>query len=363
MTDTSNDKKHTDRLKKKKGWLISFNIAISIIFSGVLVWLLAYTPLVPEKEFHVKLFDFLKYAPYNTSQSREEFKNKLLEFLKTNQYDPFRSEKKFKIRLFAFLIKNQIKPSPSEEGFSEFKNNLLAFLKNERTMPDKGELKDARKESRHDWMFIRTLAAMFVGGAIGGILCNLCNDNLIAYLRSNLNNTSSSEIEFSDNLLDFVKKDRNKNLDQDSKKAFEKELLAFLKCNQYEPSQTAKEFENKLHGFLEVNPCKSSQSEEDFKKFKNNLLVFLRNNRQDPSSIELYFRPIKGAVTGLLVFFVGNLLVTSLSIDATQKGWETLYGRLPYIAIAILSGYAAPEFMARLKKLAVTMFSETEKNK
>ncbi|NUO09026.1 MAG: hypothetical protein HUU08_10165, partial [Candidatus Brocadia sp.] len=88
MTDTSNDKKHTDRLKKKKGWLISFNIAISIVFSGLLVWLLAYTPLVPEKEFHVKLFDFLKYAPYNTSQSREEFKNNLLAFLRNNRQDP-----------------------------------------------------------------------------------------------------------------------------------------------------------------------------------------------------------------------------------------------------------------------------------
>ena len=120
------------------------------------------------------------------------------------------------------------------------------------------------------WVIITTLIAMFVAGAIGGILCNLCNDNLIA----------------------------------------------FLKNNQSDPSQSA---------------------------------------------IDYYLRPLKGAVTGLLAFFVGNLLVTSLSINATEQSWATLSGRLPYIAVAILAGYASPEFMSRLKEVAKAVFSETEK--
>ena len=38
-------------------------------------------------------------------------------------------------------------------------------------------------------------------------------------------------------------------------------------------------------------------------------------------------------------------------------------GRLPYIAVAILAGYASPEFMYRLKEIAKTVFSYENKNK
>ncbi|KKO19551.1 MAG: hypothetical protein BROFUL_01722 [Candidatus Brocadia fulgida] len=94
-TDASNSQNHTGKFNKKQMLLILFNVCLSIGLSIVLVWLVAYTPVKPEKEFHVKLFEFLKDAPYNTSQSKKEFKNNLLTFLKTNRYEPFRSEKKF----------------------------------------------------------------------------------------------------------------------------------------------------------------------------------------------------------------------------------------------------------------------------
>lgn len=74
--------------------------------------------------------------------------------------------------------------------------------------------------------------------------------------------------------------------------------------------------------------------------------------------IPFYIRPLTGAVTGLFTFFVGNLLVTSLAVDAATRGWKSLEGRLPYIALAILAGFAAQEFMERLKALARTLFSE-----
>ena len=74
--------------------------------------------------------------------------------------------------------------------------------------------------------------------------------------------------------------------------------------------------------------------------------------------IPFYIRPLTGSVTGLLTFFVGSLLVNSLAVDATTLGWESLEGRLPYIAIAILAGFAAQEFMQRLKAVARTLFSE-----
>jgi hypothetical protein len=74
--------------------------------------------------------------------------------------------------------------------------------------------------------------------------------------------------------------------------------------------------------------------------------------------IPYYVRPLTGMVTGLLSFFIGSLLVTSLSIDAATEGWATLEGRLPYIGFAILAGFAAQEFMERMKAVANTLFSE-----
>jgi hypothetical protein len=75
--------------------------------------------------------------------------------------------------------------------------------------------------------------------------------------------------------------------------------------------------------------------------------------------IPYYVRPLTGMVTGLLSFFIGSLLVTSLSIDAVTQGWATLEGRLPYIGFAILAGFAAQEFMERMKSVAETLFSES----
>jgi hypothetical protein len=74
--------------------------------------------------------------------------------------------------------------------------------------------------------------------------------------------------------------------------------------------------------------------------------------------IPYYVRPPTGAVTGLLTFFLGHLLVTSLSLDPSVGSWEKLEGRLPFIAIALLAGFAAQEFMERLKALAITLFAE-----
>lgn len=145
---------------------------------------------------------------------------------------------------------------------------LIAFTP---SMPANSELKNAADDSTYRLVIIATLVAMFVAGAAGGTLCNLCNDNLLAFLKGNSKNGAESEIDY-------------------------------------------------------------------------------------------YLRPLRGAVTGLLAFFLGNLLVTSLSINATEQSWATMTGRLPYIAVAILAGYASPEFMFRLKEVAKTVFSYENKS-
>ena len=47
------------------------------------------------------------------------------------------------------------------------------------------ELKDGVDNSSYRLVIITTLVAMFVAGAAGGTLCNLCNDNLLAFLKGN----------------------------------------------------------------------------------------------------------------------------------------------------------------------------------
>lgn len=146
---------------------------------------------------------------------------------------------------------------------------LAALIALTPSLPANSELKDGADNSTYRLVIIATLVAMFVAGAAGGTLCNLCNDSLLAFLKGNSKNESESEIDF-------------------------------------------------------------------------------------------YLRPLRGALTGLLAFFLGNLLVTSLSINATEQSWATMAGRLPYIAVAILAGYASPEFMYRLKEVAKTVFAKND---
>lgn len=84
-----------------------------------------------------------------------------------------------------------------------------------------------------------------------------------------------------------------------------------------------------------------------------------------PAKYELpfYTRPFVGAITGTIVFFIGNLLANALAFNSDDLGWESLPGRIPYIAIAFLAGFASRELMERMKEVVKTMFSmEAEAN-
>ncbi len=70
---------------------------------------------------------------------------------------------------------------------------LIAFTP---SLSDNSELKDAADNTTYRLVIITTLIAMFVAGAAGGILCNLCNDNLLAFLRGDHTESSQSEIDF-----------------------------------------------------------------------------------------------------------------------------------------------------------------------
>jgi hypothetical protein len=77
----------------------------------------------------------------------------------------------------------------------------------------------------------------------------------------------------------------------------------------------------------------------------SNLREFLRlGRRQDgvPVRLEvsLYLRPLSGGVMGLLVFFLLQFFIAVLSVGGTTQGWALLHGRLAYVAVALVVGFA-----------------------
>jgi hypothetical protein len=64
-----------------------------------------------------------------------------------------------------------------------------------------------------------------------------------------------------------------------------------------------------------------------------------------------------------MVFFL--LLGGALTLNAgahTDASWQTQVGRMPYVALSLLAGYGAQEFMMKLKDLADTLFALKHKD-
>ena len=78
-----------------------------------------------------------------------------------------------------------------------------------------------------------------------------------------------------------------------------------------------------------------------------------------PAYLELpfYIRPWTGLMTGLVAFCIGSFLAISAGGDPATNGWHNLAGRWPFIAIAIFAGFAAQDFVARVKQTVQTLFS------
>jgi hypothetical protein len=87
--------------------------------------------------------------------------------------------------------------------------------------------------------------------------------------------------------------------------------------------------------------------------------------------VSYYIRPFAGAVCGLIAFFLllgGALTLNISNIDANHlfdiksngEGvipyWQTILGRLPYMALALLAGYASYDFMLKLNEIAEALF-------
>ena len=96
-----------------------------------------------------------------------------------------------------------------------------------------------------------------------------------------------------------------------------------------------------------------------------NLRGFFEHFRDDfhfPKELFIPYlvRPLSAAVCGLFIFFVLNLLVTSITVEATA-GNIPFQGMVSYLSLAILAGFGSQEFMERLKATAKTLFGEKQR--
>lgn len=91
----------------------------------------------------------------------------------------------------------------------------------------------------------------------------------------------------------------------------------------------------------------------------SNLREFLRlGQRQDgvPVRLEvpLYLRPLSGGVMGVLIFFLLQFFVAVLSVGGTTQGWALLHGRLAYVAVALVVGFAVRD-LERVRDIAASL--------
>jgi len=89
------------------------------------------------------------------------------------------------------------------------------------------------------------------------------------------------------------------------------------------------------------------------------------NDYDENFTITYFLRPISGGISGLTVFFIllGGALALNVGTNTDPEGWITFSGRMPYIAFAILAGYASQEFMLKLKDIAGTLFEVKQNDK
>ncbi|MGE5304469.1 MAG: hypothetical protein ACM3TN_14250 [Alphaproteobacteria bacterium] len=83
-------------------------------------------------------------------------------------------------------------------------------------------------------------------------------------------------------------------------------------------------------------------------------------------NLSYYLRPLSAGISGLMVFFLllGGALTLNVGnqFQPDHPAWQSLIGRMPYVALSLLAGYGSQEFMMKLKDLAETLFALRNKD-
>jgi len=75
----------------------------------------------------------------------------------------------------------------------------------------------------------------------------------------------------------------------------------------------------------------------------------------DDYTVPYLVRPFTAGVCGLFIYFVLSMIITSITLVPVVEGIG-FQGTVSYIALAIVAGFGAQEFMERLKEVAITLF-------
>lgn len=70
-----------------------------------------------------------------------------------------------------------------------------------------------------------------------------------------------------------------------------------------------------------------------------------------------YLRPLVGALTALLAFFVTSTAVFAFSGGTAGESWTPLPGRMAYVALSLFLGFGAYEALDRLREVLRALFS------
>jgi len=87
------------------------------------------------------------------------------------------------------------------------------------------------------------------------------------------------------------------------------------------------------------------------------LFEFYREEKGFPANLFIPYliRPLTAAISGLLIFFISHLIISSTA-PSYDNEHITFKGMVSFMSLAIISGFASQEFTERLKAAASTLF-------
>ncbi|WP_299603182.1 hypothetical protein [uncultured Aquimarina sp.] len=91
------------------------------------------------------------------------------------------------------------------------------------------------------------------------------------------------------------------------------------------------------------------------------IFEFYREEQSFPDNLFIPYliRPLTAAISGLLIFFISHLIISSTANPSYDNEYISFRGMVSFMSLAIISGFASQEFTERLKAAAGTLFGIT----
>ncbi|AXT58023.1 hypothetical protein D1815_20520 [Aquimarina sp. AD1] len=88
------------------------------------------------------------------------------------------------------------------------------------------------------------------------------------------------------------------------------------------------------------------------------IFEFYREEKMFPDHLFIPYliRPLTAAISGLLIFFISHLIISSTANPTYDNEYISFRGMVSFMSLAIISGFASQEFTERLKAAAGTLF-------